>query len=541
MSDVDDLVTGREAFERRDWVAAHDRLSAVAPERLSPDDLVRLAMSAYLSGDDDSAVRALQRAYRAELDAGEPRSAIRIAFWLGLILITGGDAAVGGGWVARAYRLLEDIPGDVVERGYLLIHTMHQHIGQGAFGTALDVAHRITEYGHQFADPDLLAMGLSSEGRLLIYASQVPQGLARLDEAMVGLTTSEVSPLIAGHVYCSLIEGCQEISDFGRVTEWTAALTRWCDTQPDLVPFTGQCAVHRSQVLRVHGAFSAALDELSLADRRYGGRRKPPAAGLALYERGDILRMTGRYADAEAAYAQAGGCGYDPQPGLALLWLARRRADAAAGAVRRLLAEAHGPVQRSRLLPASVEVLLADGDVESARVAAEELTSIAADFGCAAVRATANYSTGCVLAVIGDAAPALAQLRQAWQLWNGMDAPYESARARWRMGLAFRAMGDEDSATAEFTAAERTFGELGAHPCRQQLERLLRRELPGGLTRREAEVLRLVAAGLSNPQIATELVLSGKTVARHLSNIYGKIDVTSRTAAAAYAFEHELT
>jgi DNA-binding CsgD family transcriptional regulator len=541
MSVVDELVRGREAFERREWAAAYDRLSAVDRAHLSPDDLLRLAMSAYLSGDNDSCVRALQQAYQAELDVGESLGAVRIAFWLGLVLVTSGDFAVGGGWVARAQRLLEDEPGDVVERGYVLIHEMHQHIGKGDFPGALEIAPRITEYGRQFGDPDLIAMGLSSQGRLLLYAGRVPQALALLDEAMIGVTTSEVSPVIAGHVYCSMIEACQEISDFARVMEWTDALTRWCHTQPDLVPFTGQCAVHRGQVMRAHGAFPAALEELDRAYRRYTESGQPPAAGLALSERGDILRMKGEYADAEVAYSKASTYGHDPQPGLALLWLAKGRPDAAVGAVRRLLQETGNLVHRSRVLPVAVEVLLAVGDVDAARPAMEEMAAIAESFGCTALRAMAAFSAGCVHIATGDVTQALPELRRSWQLWTGLDSPYEAARARVRIGQVFREMGDEDSATAELTAARSTFTELGAQPCLQEVERLLRRNIPGGLTAREVEVLRLVAAGKSNPEIAAELTLSGKTVARHLSNIFGKIDVSSRTAAAAYAFEHQLT
>ena len=541
MSIVDELVKAREAFERRDWVAARDRLSSVDRAQLSPDDLLRLGMAAYLAGDNDSCVLALQQAYQAELDAGEPLGAVRIAFWLGLVLLSGGDVAVGSGWVARAQQLIEGEPEDVVERGYVLIHQMYQCIGRGDFPGALEIAPRITAYGRLFGDPDLTAMGLASEGRLLLYAGRVPEALAMLDEAMLGVTTSEVTPVIAGRVYCTMIEGCQEISDFDRVSQWTAALTRWCESQPDLVPFTGQCAVHRGQVMRAHGAYAAALEELDLAYRRYTEHGQSPAAGLALSESGDILRVQGAYAEAEAAYSRASTYGHDPQPGLALLWLAKRRTGAAVGAIRRLLQETTTPVHRSRLLPAAVEVLLADGDLDAARPTAEEMAAISERFGCKALRATAAYCAGSVHLASGDVAMALPELRQSWQLWTGLDAPYEAARAQVMIGRVFREMGDEDSAIGELTAARGAFAGLGAKPCLQEVERLLTRSLPGGLTAREVDVLQLVAQGKSNPAIAAELVLSEKTVARHLSNIFGKLNVSSRTAAAAYAFEHELT
>ena len=214
MSVVDQLVEGREAFERREWVAAYDRLSALDRQQLSSDDMLRLAMAAHLSGDDDACVRALQQAFQAAQDAGEPLVAVRIAFWLGLVLITGGDFAVGGGWVARAQRLLADEPDDVVERGYLLVHEMFRHIGQGDFAGAMEIAPRLTDYGRRFRDADLLALGLCSQGRLLLYAGRVTEALALLDESMIEVTSSEVTPVTAGMVYCSMIEACQEISDF---------------------------------------------------------------------------------------------------------------------------------------------------------------------------------------------------------------------------------------------------------------------------------------------------------------------------------------
>ncbi|HSU35609.1 MAG TPA: LuxR C-terminal-related transcriptional regulator, partial [Propionibacteriaceae bacterium] len=431
-------------------------------------------------------------------------------------------------------------PEDVVERGYLLIHEMHRHIGQGDFQTALEIAPQIAHYGREFGDANLVAMGLSGQGRLLMYAGQVPEALALLDEAMIGVTTSDVTPVVAGFVYCAVIEGCQEISDYARVVQWTRALTQWCQSQPDLVPFTAQCSVHRAQVMRAQGDYADALNELDQAYQRYARSGQPPAAGLALAERGDILRMTGRFAEAETAYTQASSYGHDPQPGPALLWLAVGRSGAALAAVRRLLLEKTNPVDRSRVLPAAVDVLVATGELDAARSAAAELTAIAEGFGCAALRAKAAYATGSVQHADGDGAGALPELRRAWQLWTTLDAPYEAARARVIIGMVLREMGDEDSAIAELTAARRTFTTLGAEPSLRELKRLLPGELPAGLTAREVEVLRLVAIGKSNPAIATELVLSEKTVARHLSNIFGKIDVSSRTAAAAYAFEHRL-
>jgi DNA-binding CsgD family transcriptional regulator len=545
MGVVDDLLQAREAYERREWVAAYEALSGLGDAgrdaaALDGDDFARLATAAYLTGRKNDCIQALQRAYQIHLDADDSLAAVRCAFWLALVLMTTGEPAVGGGWVARAQRLLQDVPDDVVERGYVLIHLMFRHIMAGEFGPAHEYAAQIADYGRRFNDPDLIAMGVSSQGRLALYAGRVPEGLALLDEAMVSIATGAVSPIFAGHVYCSMIEACQEISDFGRATEWTVALTSWCDRQPGLVPFTGQCAVHRGQIMRLRGAFDAALEEFAKAVERYVEAGTASAAGLAMAERGDVLRMRGQFDAAEAAYAEALGYGHEPQPGLALLWLARGRVAAAVGAIKRLLAEPRDPVHRSQLLPAAVEILLAAGETDLATDTSAELSEIAAGFDCAALRAMANRAAGHVALTRTDHAGAIPALRRAGRLWNELGAPYEAARCAVLLGRALRALGDEDSAVAELATARRTFAGLGARPAEREAAALLHPCAPGGLSAREIEVLRLVAAGKTNAEIAAALFLSEKTVARHLSNMFAKIDVTSRTAAAAFAFEHRL-
>jgi DNA-binding NarL/FixJ family response regulator len=384
-------------------------------------------------------------------------------------------------------------------------------------------------------------MGLASQGRLVLMSGRVNDGMALLDEAMAGIAAGEVSPIFAGEIYCSMIEACQEVSDFSRAAEWTMALTSWCDSQPDLVPFTGQCALHRGQIMRLHGAYVEALDEFSRAMQRYLAAGTPEPAGLALTERANVLRIQGEFAGAEEAYAEAVDRGHDPQPGLALLWLARGREGAALGAIRRLLAEPGPPTQRMRVLPTSVEVLLAVGEHAEAAGLVDELRASVSEVACEALHAAAGVAAGSHLLATGDAASALRELRAAAHVWAGLSAPYEAARCRLLIGRALRLLGDEESAVAELSSARRTFADLGAAPAEHEAAQLLHAAAPGGLTAREVEVLRLVAAGKTNPEIAAMLVLSEKTVARHLSNIFSKIDVTSRTAAAAFAFEHRLT
>ena len=540
MGVVDDLVEAREAYERRDWLAAYDALSAADPTTLRAEDFARLAVAAHLLGRPNHAIQAMQRAYQVHLDNDEPLGAVRCAFWLSMTLGLSGESAVAAGWTARGERLLAESPGDAVEHGYMRARVMFEHVHSGEVAAARAAAVEVADYGRRFRDQNLVALGLACQGRMMIYSGEVAQGLRHLDDAMVAVTTGELSPMFAGEIYCIMIEGCQEISDFGRVAAWTTALTQWCETQPDLVMFTGQCAVHRAQIMRVRGAYAEALEELERAVQRYLLAQTPAPAGLALAELGDVLRLRGDLPGASDAYARASEHGHEPQPGLALLWLAQGRTGAAVAAVRRLLAEPRDVVHRSQLLPGAIQILVENGDVTEAAELAAELASLADSFGCAGLQAMARYATGSVRVAGQEPVAALPVLRQAAQLWSGLGARYEVARCRALVGEVYLEMGDLDSAKSELEAARQVFTELGATPAVERVSSRLRPGLPGGLTARELEVLRLVAAGRSNPEIATALVLSEKTVARHLSNIFGKLGVTSRTAAAAFAYEHQL-
>ncbi len=536
---IDQLLQAREAFDRRDWALAFDSLRRAGD--LSPEDTMVLATAAVLTGDADEAVRALQAGYQDRIRNSDGLGAARFAIWLGFVLNTRGEIAIGGGWVARAERLLEAQPEDIVERGYLLIHEFFQHIGRGDFARAEETAARAVQIGRRFSDQDLIAQALNCQGRVMIYSGRISAGLALLDEAMVAVSAGEVAPIFAGNIYCSMIEACQELSDFSRAASWTIALTKWCDAQPGLVPYTGQCSVHRGQIMRLRGAYDEALAEFVLAQRRYRLEGTTAPAALALTEQGDVLRLRGKLDEAEACYQQAAELGREPQPGLALSWLARGRTAAAVSAMRRLLAEAQGPVRRSWMLPAGVEVMVAAGLLDEARRYAEELSEIAALFGNPAVKAMAAYAGANVRLACGEVDDALVPARESTGLWNDIGSPYEAARARVLVARALRELGDEDSATTEFAVARRAFAEVGAASAAQDIDRLLGRTRPGGLTEREVEVLRLVAEGRSNSDIARMLVLSQKTVERHLSNIFTKLNVPSRTAAAAYAHENGLT
>jgi DNA-binding CsgD family transcriptional regulator len=340
-----------------------------------------------------------------------------------------------------------------------------------------------------------------------------------------------------------VLEGCQELFDLRRAQQWTAVLTGWCAAQPDLVPYRGQCLLHRAELMQLHGAWSDAMEEARRAYERFLQPAAHPAAGAAAYQLAELHRLRGEAAEAEEAYRLASRRGREPQPGLALLRLAQGQLTAARAAIRRVLDETADRPARAALLPAAVEIALAGGDVPAARAAADELARAAEELDAPLLRATAAAADGAVLLGQGDARAALAALGRAWTAWQELEAPYEAARARVGIGLACRELGDQDSAAMELDAARWVFRQLGAAQELARVEALAgrgRAGAAGGLTAREVQVLRLVATGRTNRAIAAELVLSERTVDRHVSNIFTKRGVSSRAAATAWAYEHQL-
>jgi DNA-binding CsgD family transcriptional regulator len=388
-----------------------------------------------------------------------------------------------------------------------------------------------------------LALALHIEGQTLIKQARIAEGLSRLDEAMLAATSNEVTPFITGVVYCGVIAGCEEAYEVRRAQEWTEALSRWCEQQPELVAFTGRCLSHRAGLMQLRGDWREALEEARRARERCEEAMNDAAAGQAFYQQGELHRLQGDFAAAEAAYRDANRCGHEPQPGLSLLRLGQGDDDAAGAAIRRALSETVEPLSRARLLPAHVEISLALGEAGDARRGADELSGIAGEYQSAMLRAIAARVQGMVAVAEGEAESALRSLRESATIWQELEAPYDLARTRVFVGLACRALGDEQTAALELETATGVFEQLGALPDLARLEALAGpAETPEtyGLTPRELEVLRLVAAGKTNREIAAALVVSEHTVARHVQNIFTKLRVSSRTAATAFAFENRL-
>jgi len=538
-----DLGRGREAYARRAWREAHESLSSAdRAEPLRPADLELLATSAYMLGRDHEYVDVLERAHHGYLERDEVLRAVHCAVWCGLILMGRGEVGPGSAWIGRAQRLLERHPGDSVESGYLLMPLVFRHEALGEFETAAAIAAEALSIAERFGDADGLALAGFAQGHMLIRAGRVPEGLAFLDESMLMVTRGDVSPIATGIVYCGVILACQDVYEVRRAKEWTAALTRWTEGQPDLLAFTGRCLVHRAEIFQLSGAWSDALEEARRARQRFLEAENLGRVGLALYREAELERLLGDFHKAEQSYREASRYGWDPQPGLAQLRLAQGRADAAVASIQRVVAETVEPLRRARLLPACVEIMLAASDVDAAVIACRELEELAERFESVMLGAMVAHARGAVHLAQGDPRAAFGPLRQALEVWQQLEAPYEVARTRELIGLACRALGDEEAAALELDAARSGFAELKAAPdaARVAASTAPAHTRPHGLSARELEVLRLVAAGRSNRQIATKLVISEHTVARHLQNIFAKLGVSSRTAAASFAFEHEL-
>ena len=539
---------GTRAFAARKWRVAFDRLSrAQSDGTLDPAELERLGDAAYLIGKPEQAAASWTLAHNGYLASGASSRAGRIGFWLSLTLLLDGKVAQSRGWLARTQRLLGEMTQACPEQGFLLLLEGLFSMGKGDGEKAAQCFDQAVSMARGFGDPELMALSVLGRGQASIQMGHADEGLALLDEAMVAVTAGDVSPITAGIVYCGVILTCERVFDLRRAHEWTMALDDWCRSQPELIAFRGECLVHRSELLLLKGEWTSALQEARRAAELVSGRSQR-LGGRALYQQGELHRLWGQFDEAERLYREAASLGFEPQPGVSLLRLAQGDAKSARASIRLVDSAAgsqQGPnagTQRIKLLGPMVEILLAADDLQAAHAAADELTRTAAERKAPYVDASAAAAAGAVLLATGATEQALGKLREAWTLWQELEAPYPSACTRARIAHACERLGDGHTARLHLDAAAAVLERLGARP---DLERLCNRPpttgvRASGLSARERQVLSLIAAGKTNREIAAELKISEHTVARHVSNIFTKIGVSTRTAASAFAFEHGL-
>jgi DNA-binding CsgD family transcriptional regulator/tetratricopeptide (TPR) repeat protein len=535
------LASAREAVAREAWSEAYEAFTASSAEELGPADLEAFADAAWWLSKPETSIGIRQRAYGAFADAGDDLGAAEMAARLAIEHFVRREPAVGGGWLMRAQRHAEGLP-EQAGHGLLLIVQATVARFSGDIDGALAITERAIELGRRFGDRDLSAMAIHTRGLLLIAAGDVKEGVALLDEAMTSVVAGELSSYFTGIVYCNVIGACLELADVQRASQWNEAALAWCESLPPESPFPGQCRLNRAEVAKLRGAWDVAETEAVRASEELMAF-DPVTAAHAFYETGEIRRRVGDLEEAERCFIRASELGVDPQPGLALLRLSQGKVDAAAMALRLAASGGwEGRLRGARLLAAQVDVAIVAGDLDTAKDGCERMETLAEGVEVPVLDAMASTARGATRLAEGDVAAALDGLRRACAMWQELRLPYEGARARMLFGRALRAAGDEDDAVLELRAAAATFGELGAVPDVDAARRLIDRRdtLPRGLSRREGEVLKLVAAGLTNREIAAALVISEHTVARHLQNMFVKLDVSSRSAATAFAFEHGL-
>lgn len=533
------LDAGRAAAAERRWADAYERLARVdATEGLAASDLELLATVAILRGEPPAAIDAWSRAYEAHLTAGDTAGAARSAGWLSLQLIELGDFTNSVLWGARAMRIVDamDEPGALA--GFVRLAPAVAQLGSGNPAEAVHRFEEVLAIAERYGDRELAAFTMIGLGKSLIEVGAIVRGFDCFDRCMAAVAAGEVAPIPAGVICCSVISDAFMAFDLERAAAWTTVLDRWCSEQPELVTFSGQCRALEAMLLLVHGAWAEASTavELALSRFRAGDYR---AVWGAPYQLAELGRLRGAFHSAEESYRRAGESGWEPQPGLALLHLAVGRTQRAQDEIRRSVAGVD-PFTRRYLLPAVVEIEVAAGDLDAARRAVDELHEAGRSTPTPMLVATVAAAEARVLLAEGDARRALEPARTAVESWGGLGASYEAARSSVLLGRALRSIGEAAAAQAEFDAARAVFLALRADPAVAELAGLTGDRPAGALTAREVEVLRLVSTGLTNRAIGARLSLSEKTVARHLSNIFGKLGLSTRAAATAYAYENGL-
>ncbi|MBT2517695.1 response regulator transcription factor [Streptomyces sp. ISL-90] len=534
------MPTAASAVNVVDWVGRYDELAA-RRDALTAEELDALGLAAWFIGREVESERAWDAAHLAYLDAGETDAAIRCVFWLGFTLADHGEMVRAGAWMSRLFELYGRAePSARTEATAALCGMLGAFVG-GQLEASVALGERAVELARAADDADTEVLATMSLGRSLVRLGRIREGFDCMDRVMLAISSGRVSDRAAGPAYCAVIASCIDRWDVDRARVWTRELSEWCDAQRGLEPFRGECSVHRATVLQLLGEWDEASATLAEVCER---ERRVETLENAYYGLAELHRLTGRRAEAEAAYRRAAELGREVQPGLALLRRDEGRMSAARAGIARALEASPLPRARAELLAAQVELEAEHGDWDVAARAAAELRETADALGTPFLEAQADRAEARLLIGTDAGEPALPLLRSSWSAWRRLEAPYEAAITRVLMGRANHAAGDEEAAQLEFDAARTVLTGLGAVADLDRLERLAaghaRPEASAGLTRREVEVLRLVAGGRSNRQIASELFLSERTVARHVSNILGKLGLANRAGATAFAFENGL-
>ena len=514
----------QDALAQAEWEQALSLARASGP---GAEALDVIAEACWWLGRLDDCIAAREDAYQGYDVSGDAVSAGRLAVRLWEHHMIAMRPAIAGAWLRRARRQLEGHP-ETVEWGNLVLREAETAHGSGNLDRAAHLAGDVLVLGRRLRSFDLEAEALQTLGRVLIDNGRVEEGLVHLDEAMLCAVEGRLSPYSTGKVQCSMISACEQLGDLRRAAEWTDATLRWSERHP-LAMWPGICRVHHASLLTQRGDWVAAEREARRACQELEGFHVANVAA-GWVEIGEVRRRLGDLVGAEQAFGKAEKLCGQQAPGLALVRLAQNRIEAATSLIARLLAEqTWNALARARLLPARVQVAVAANDLATAAAASEELARTAADHRSPLLTASALTARGRVDLARGLPTDACANLQQALQLWYRLEVPYEVATTRLLLSQALRGCGDEDAAMRSLAQAAEIFEQLGV---RSEVA------LPAGLTEREAEVLALVAEGRTNRQIAQALFLSERTVARHVSNIFTKTGVSSRTGAAAFAYGH---
>ncbi|MGG5752734.1 LuxR C-terminal-related transcriptional regulator [Zafaria sp. Z1313] len=529
------LESARTAYARGDWRAACDGLerarAAARAGELDTADLDLLGRCCWWTGRTREALEISEHVFeRLQHDAGPVDAAMKAAT-LGLLWFIRGDLVIASGWASRARRLLRGTP-EGIEHGYLRYLEASISLDFSSLGGAREASEALHDLGRRLRAPQLTCLALVLSGLVDARTGDPAGGFAQLDEAMLPVLAGQLPPEWAGDVYCTVIHTCHELADLSRMRAWTLATERWCEQFRGEAVYSGICRIHRLQLLCAEGDWAAAEAGVERAGAELAGVNGW-VAGEAYYQLGEIRRLRGDFAGASEAYARTAQFGMDHQPGAALLELARGRPAQAWASVSAALA-GRDALSAARLLGPGVRIALAAGREDDAGRLCSELESTAAGFGTEGFRAWALQARAAVLVAAGRFGDALPVLRAAGVAYRNLRARYESAAVHEMCARAHAGLGDVAAAAADRATAVEMYRQLGAVP---DVERLDPGDVPGGLTARESEVLGLVASGASNREAAAALYISEKTVGRHLSNIFAKLGVASRTAAAAWAHE----